>query len=283
MPMKSIVVATAFLSGYCLAQSTTRPKYFDHARIQHDGSGVTVTSNESLPLFQAIYAVRLGYGWLVNWESAPGYSHFDLVDDTGPKWRAAHPDAKGVTRPAGGWFTGTFPEPKESDLDSERVVLARLVQQYNATDNPGKYVLRTDPYGHFTVIGTEVRDETGSLQKVTPLLDALVDVVKATRSVDATIESILATLESVTGKKVIFGPASRSLFVKSQVTIGGTGVPARDLLQKALAGTNQALQYDLFFNEDVPAFILNVSPEMMEESDGAGGRRLVVVDHSLKR
>lgn len=273
-------MALALLCGVSLAQSTTRLGYFDRARIQHDDLGVTLVANDPIPLFQAIYAVRLEYGWLVNWESAPGYSHFDLVDDTGPKWRAAHPDAKGVTRPAGGLFTANFPEPKESDPDAERFVLASLIRQYNATDNPGKYVLHADAYGQFTVLGTEVRDETGALQKAFSLLDTRVSLAKATRDVDSTIESILAALQSTTGKKVIFGAESRSLFITTHVTVGGDGVPARELLQQALLGTKQAIQYDLFFNADVPLYILNVSPQLREEGDGIGGRKLVPADRS---
>lgn len=271
----NVAMTAAILCGISSAQSTTRPSFFDHARLQHDNSLETVTAYDSLPLFQAIYAVRLEYGWVVNWESAPGYSRFDLVDDTGPKWRAAHPGAKGVTRPAGGSFTATFPEPKESDPDSERLVLARLIEQYNVTGNPGKYALLSDAYGHLTVIGTKVTDETGALQRVAPLLDTPVILPKATRDVDATIESILAALQSASGKKVIFGAVSRSLFRTTQVTIGGQEAPARELLQEALAGTKQAVEYDLLFNADAPVYILNVSPQLREEGDGLGGRELV--------
>lgn len=271
-----ILAVLAVSSGLISAQLTTTPKFFDRARIQHGGSVVTVTANDPIPLFQALYAVRLEYGWQISWESAPGYSRFDLADDTGTKWRAAHPEEKGVTRPAGGLFTGTFPEPRDaSDPDAERLVLARLIQEYNATDNPGRYVLRVDPDGQLTVVGTEVRDETGSLQEISPLLDTPLTLAKATRSVNDAIESILAALQSTTGKKVLFGAVSRSLFMTTQAAMGGERVPARELLQQALASTKRPIQYDLFFNPDVPVYILNVSSAMREEDDGLGGRNLV--------
>jgi hypothetical protein len=259
-----------------MAQSTTRPKFFDRAHIEHGEAGVTVTANESLPLFQAIDAVRLEYGWQVNWESAPCYSHFDVVDDTAPKWRAAHPNEKGVTRPAGGLYVGTFPEPKEtSDLGAERLALSRLVEEYNATDNPGKYTLRADPGGQLTIVGTRVRDETGNLQDIRPLLDTPLTIGKEPRSVYDAIKSILAGLESATGKQVLFAAASSSLFRTTQATIGGEGVPARELLMQALASTERPIQYDLSFDPDVPTYILGVSPAMREENDGTGGHRLV--------
>jgi hypothetical protein len=278
-----IIIVLALSLSSVSAQSTSHPRFLDRARIQHGASGVTVTANDPIPLFQAIFAVRLEYGWQINWESAPGYSRFDLADDTGPKWRAAHPDAKGVTRPAGGWFTGTFPEPREpSDPGAERRALARLIEEYNATENPGRYVLLPGSDGPFTVVGTEVRDEAGALQEIRPLLDTPLSFAKAARSVNDTIELILAALHSATGKTILFGAASRSLFMTTQATVGGTSIPARELLKQALASTGRQIQYDLLFNADAPAYILSVSPAMREEDDGMGGRRLAPASPSTK-
>src|SRR5580658_4931503 len=109
-----MMIALGMSAGVVLGQSSTHPNYFERARIQHGDSGTTVIANASRPLFQAIDAVRLEYGWQINWESAPCYSRFDVVDNTDPKWRAAHPNEKGVTRQDGGFFTATFPEPKEA-------------------------------------------------------------------------------------------------------------------------------------------------------------------------
>jgi hypothetical protein len=268
------------LSLVTSAQSAGRAKFSDHARLQHGDSVVTVTANDSIPLLQAIAELRLEYGWQINWESAPGYSHFDVVDDTDPRWRAGHPGEKGVTRPAGGLFTGTFPEPKDpSDAGAERESLTRLIDEYNATDNPGKYVLRVDPDGQLTIVGTRVKDEAGALQKIAPLLDTPVVLPHALRSVDETIRSILGALQSVTGKKVILATASSSLFMTTQVTMGGDKVAARELLKQAFASTKRPLQYDLSFDPDVPIYVLSPSLAIMAVDDGHGGRKLVPVDH----
>ncbi len=280
--LKSVRVLAmwASLCGAISAQSVGHPKFLDRARIQHGNSGVTVTANDSLPLFQALYAIRLEYGWQINWEEAPGYSHFDVVDDTASKWRASHPGEKGVTRPSGGMFTGTFTEPNEaSGSEAERLALSRLVEEYNTSDNPGKYAVRVDADGQVTIIGTAVKDETGALKKISPLLDTPVTVPQAMRSVSDTIELILTTLESAADRKVIFGAESRSLFMTTQATVGGEGVPARELLKQALASTKRTLQYDLSFDPDVPVYILNVSPTIREEEDGSGGRKLVPAPH----
>ena len=278
-----LILAVTLISGLAAAQSVPRPKFFDHAVIQHSGPEVTVVANDPIPLLQAVSDLRLEYGWRINWESAPGYSHFDLVDATDPKWRAAHPGEKGATRPAGGLFTATFPEPKEaSNVSDERDALARLIDEYNATDNPGKYILRAEADGKFTIIGTRIRDETGALREMQPLLDTPVTLAKAPRNVYDTIEAILGALQSVTGKKVLFVAASSSLFINTQVNMGGEKVPARDLLQQAFASTNRPLQYDLCLNSDVPVYLLNVSLTMIAEADGLGGRKLVPVDRRAR-
>jgi hypothetical protein len=132
-----------------------------------------------------------------------------------------------------------------------------LIEEYNATDNPGRYALRIDSDGQFTVVGTKVRDETGALEEISPLLDTPLTLVKAPRSVYDTIKSILGALQSATGREVLFAAASSSLFRITQATIGGEGVPARELLRQALASTKRPIQYDLGFNPDVPVYILS--------------------------
>jgi hypothetical protein len=279
--LRTIGLAAAFclLCRSGQAQSTTRPNYFDRARIRHENSKVIIVANDSLPLFQALYALRLEYGWRVNWESAPAYSRFDLVDDTDPKWRATHPGQKGVTRPSGGLFTASVPEPLDpSDPSAEQNFLAALIQQYDATRNPGRYALQaTDPEGILTFVGEQVRDESGGLREMTPLLDTPLEIPKARRNVDETIETLLSALESTTGERIIFASASTSAFRMTQATVGGEKRPARQLLLQSLASMGQPVEYDLFFNPDAPVYILNVSPVLREEDDGVGGRKLVPI------
>jgi len=54
-------------------------------------------------------AVSEEYGWLIDFEDLPYYSSYDLVDDTDPAWRAAHPGAKGSTAQQGAAFQLSSP------------------------------------------------------------------------------------------------------------------------------------------------------------------------------
>jgi hypothetical protein len=253
----SLTAIVAVFCGSCLAQSA-RPAFFNRARIQHSGATVTVTANDSMPLSQAIDALRLEYGWRINVESAPCYSRFDLADDTGPEWRAAHPDSRGVTGPSGGLFIANFTDPGDgSDFSAEYRTISAIVNAYNATNNPGRYVLLRGPYGGLTVVGTGVRDETGALVEVPPLLGAHINLVASSRTVEGTLEAIRGALQLATGKEVLDGDFSHSLLLNTHATVGGEGVAARELLEEALSSTGRALEYDLSYDADSDNYVLN--------------------------
>jgi|HubBroStandDraft_4_1064222.scaffolds.fasta_scaffold131677_2 hypothetical protein len=280
--LRKIVADAVLLSTAVLlsAQSTTRPEYMERAVIRQDGSRVTVIANDPVPLFQAVVAIRQEYGLRVNWEAAPGYSHFDVVDDTGPKWRAAHPEARGVTRPAGGLFTSTFLQPNDPLAAGIRGdVLATVIRDYNATENPGKYALRAGADGSFAVVGTKIRDEAGGWQEVRPIFDTPLTLEKQSRNLYEAVSSILAALSATSGKRVILMGMPNNLFRDAQVTVGGPNVTARDLLQQAFAGARRPLEYDLGFDPDFsPVYVLNVSIATRTEVDSTGKRRLVPID-----
>src|ERR1017187_4138849 len=131
----SVLIALTLAAAGVSSQSTTRPQYLDQAVVQHNGSVSTITANFPVPLFQALSGIRLEYGWQFDWEAAPCYSNFDVVDDTGPKWRSAHPDAKGVTRSAGGPFSSTFAEPPDASPTAKAAVLAKVIQDYRSEEH----------------------------------------------------------------------------------------------------------------------------------------------------
>lgn len=267
------VAALLLLAGLAPAQSTTRPKYLDRALIEHRGSTATVTANYPTPLFQAIDGIRQEYGWQVNWEEAPCYSHFDVVDDTSPRWRAAHPGAEGVTRKAGGLFATTFPEPKTGESAGEEEALRKVIADYNVTGNPGKYTLRAGPGEQFTVVGTEVKDDSGILQKVVPVLDLPISVNAKPRTAADALNAILQALTLASGKRVILMSLPNNLFRETQVDLGGQGVAARQLLQDLFHNMPRTLQYDLGFDPDhASVYILNISATAKAEADQEGRR-----------
>jgi hypothetical protein len=254
------LAAFVLLAVPALAQSTTRPKYMDHAAIDHARGLATVTAFYPTPLYQAVEGIRHEFGWQVNWEEAPCYSHFDTVDDSSPRWRAAHPDAEGVTRGAGGRFSSTFPEPRAGEVATQEPTLRKVIEDYNATENPGKYVLRSGPGKPFTVIGTEVRDDAGNLKEITPILDTPISITAQQRSAYETLDAILKALSSAVGKRIILMSLPNNLLIQTRASLQGSNIPARQLLQELFSATQRPLQYDLGFDPDHSGvYILNVS------------------------
>lgn len=154
-----------------------KPKFWDRATIEQANGTVSVRANYPQPLQQAIEAIRQEYGWVVDYEDPP-YESYDLVDNTDPGWRRAHPDAKGVTRVAGGLFTTTF--SVRSDMSSgssgEEQVLEKVVADYNASGNPGRFIVKREGADRFAIVGIGIRDSNGSDKAVPPVLDTRISL-----------------------------------------------------------------------------------------------------------
>jgi hypothetical protein len=175
--MSTFCFFSVLLPAFLVAQAPTKPSFMNAANVQHNGTVTTVTANDPRPLMQAVEAVSQEYGWLVDYEDPPYVSHFDLVDDTDPKWRESHPNGKSVTRVSGGLFEVSLPEPSSiATGDAAEQVLRALVTGYNSSGNPGKFVVRKEAGGRYTVIGVSRRDETKRDEPVKPLLDTLITV-----------------------------------------------------------------------------------------------------------
>lgn len=184
-----------------------------------------------------------------------------------------------MLRLAGGQFTSTFPEVKDATSASvEYEVLTKIIEDYNSTNNPGKYSLRTDPDGQFTIVGTKVRGENGELEEISPLLDTPVTVVKETRSVFDTVRTILDAVSANTGKKVLEGVVPNNEFRDTQMMLSGEKVPARELLNQAFASIHHPLQYALSYDPNVPVYFLSVSVAVKTTDNGHGDINLVPLD-----
>jgi hypothetical protein len=254
-------------------------RYMDRADVRHLDNSVTVAANSPRPLAQAITALSEEYGWVIDFEDPPYYSNYDLVDDTDSKWRAAHPSAKGVTAIAGNEFQSQFPESQgtgTSVTDEERV-LEKVTSDYNQSTNPGKFSVRNEGDGRFAVIGTDVNDETGQDQAISPILDTPISIPEETRDAYGTIETILDALTAKTNIKVSPGLVPGNALSRTQVSIGGQSVPARVLLLRTLSAVKVKLYWVLYYDHDVQLYMFSLLPLMKANYDASGNRTTVLV------
>lgn len=278
-----IVFVTMLSTVHAQAQNDPRQarrnRYIENAEVRHlANSTVTVTANDSRPLAQAVTAVSEEFGWPVDFEDPPYYSKYDLVDDTAPEWRAAHPNTKGVTVIAGDTFQTQFLKTPDSGTlppDAERV-LGSVVSDYNATANPGRFTVRNEGDGRFAIVGTYVKDENGQDETKSPILDTPISIPQETRDANTTIEIILNALTVKSQIKVAPFMVPRAL-ARSQVTVGGENIPARILLQQTLSAAKMKLVWRLYYDHDVNMYGFSLLPLMKANYDASGNRTTVLV------
>jgi hypothetical protein len=109
-----IVLVTMLSTVYALAQNdqarqARHSRYMENAEVRHLADSITVSANDARPLAQAVTALSEEFGLAIDFEDPPYYSKYDLVDDTAPQWRTAHPNTKGVIVIAGDTFHTQIP------------------------------------------------------------------------------------------------------------------------------------------------------------------------------
>lgn len=281
--MKNIWFALIPLLPVCVvAQQQTSPGdgVMRLAVVQHGEGSARVIAHQARPLASALSAVAREYGWILYFEDPPYHSHYDVIDDTDPKWRATHPAEKGALRIAGGAFESRYREgPDIRSSAGQEATLKGIVTDYNASGNPGKFIVR--PMGEgYAVIGQAVKDDNGTDQKVPAILDTPISLAPQSRDPREAVSLILATLSKVTQRKVVFMSYPLNIFRSAgKVDFGGNDIPARKLLAQVLDETCSwcFLQWDLLYDPDMDAFSLLVNVAVQAKTNAQGYTRFVPV------
>lgn len=256
-----------------------RSRYMERAEVHHLANTATITANSPRPLAQATTALSEEYAWVIDFEDPPYYSKYDLVDDTAPEWRAAHPTDKGVTAISGNGFQSEFPKNHSADnaTTEQEDTLNKVVTDYNESGNPGKFSVRNEGNGRFAVVGMSVKDEDGQDKAVTPILDTPITIQTDSRDALTTIQAILNALSLKTKTEVVPGNVPLNALARTQVKVGGENVPARVLLLQTLSGINVKFYWLLYYDADAKAYFFNVLPLMKASYDESGNRTTVLV------
>jgi hypothetical protein len=153
--------STTSLTAGSVQQPQQRKKFMEAAAVQHNAGSANIVANDPRPLAQAVSALRKEYGWLIDYEDPPYVSDSELVDVTDPQWRASHPGAPGYRIAAGGLFQCEYVEGSDIlTLAGQESVLRQIVSAYNRSGNPGKFIVRVEEEGRYSVVGCSVKDRT---------------------------------------------------------------------------------------------------------------------------
>jgi hypothetical protein len=252
--------------------------YMSEGVIEHADAIATLKVNAPQPLRQAVATLNLEYGWMIDFEDPPYMSDSELIDITDPKRRAANPNYR-ATMLAGGGFEFQYEENSlDTDPQAVQALLHRLVAAYNQSGNPGKFKVRRQESGRYTIIGSSVKNHSGRDEAVDPILDTLISVPVERRRALHTIDLILRTLSAKTNKKVEMGWSPNNLFFSTWITVGGDNVSARSLLVQALNSTGRPVVYDLMYSESIERYIFRSSLAVRAYRDTFGKKTLIPLD-----
>jgi hypothetical protein len=267
-----LVLSFATLAISQVAAPKTR--FWDHAIVKQKDGSVIVDANSPRPMDQALEAIAEQYGWVIDYEDPP-YGSSDLVDDTDPAWRKAHPAEKGVTRVAGSMFRAEF--SVDGDMvagspDEERV-LDKVVADYEASGNPGDFVLKKEGVaGRYAVVGVAARDGNGNSRRYDPILDTRVTLSPEERSVGSTLDLIARLVSEKSGRLMDPGQAPINLVTQTRAKIGGDEQAARDLLAQLASETRLLMRWRLLYDADWKGgtYFLNLEIATQTTKDGSG-------------
>jgi hypothetical protein len=207
-------------------------------------------------------ALREEYGWIVHYEDPPYLSDRVLVDIAPAQWHAAHPGKKGFVIPAGGAFQSTYAEAPDigNPASSEEAVLKKIVSDYNQTTNPGKFTVRKQSDGSYVVTATAIEDDAGREIPVSHILDTPLTLPTLTRNAETTLELIVDAISAKSGAvcRIGGGPMNlANILHHSEVTVGGTDIAARELVQQFIHGLGFRV-WDLWFEPNLHQYALIV-------------------------
>jgi hypothetical protein len=241
------IICLGILAGLAAAAQTTqaRAPYLRQAEISQSGGTLRINANSPRPLEQALDALQVKYGWTIDYEDPQYLSSLDLVDAPPPS------QAK---LPSGGSFSVEF----SASAPDEEKTLRLLVDSYNKSKNPGKFELRKDGQGNFSVVGNAAHDDKGGMSQQKPILDVPITVATEERPITDTVNLICQEISTQSHMTVELGVSPRKLMDHPTVKLGGSKVPARELLVQALHATHQNVYWRLLYDPGTKGYLLDL-------------------------
>ena len=279
--MRKLVTALSIVPMLLRAQSSLAQQpgnYLDHAEIQRVAAMVTVVANDPRPLHQALDAVREEYGWSIDYEDPPYQSGLELIDVTDPTWKAAHPTGFRAMNIRGGSFRTNYTESAATATSAKEqaLVIRKIVADYNASGNPGQFIVRERADGRLEVVGTSVKHESGAPLRVAPILDMPITVPAGSMNLADALTAILSALNAKSSAKV-GGTGPTNLMIQTQVKLSGIETSARDALHEVLSQAKIRLHWALLYDAGMQAYFLNVQMADRVEYDTFGHRHLELI------
>lgn len=196
---------------YILALSVVRGQ--EPAEIIVAGRTAMIKTAGTRPLTEALYLLSKTYYLTIGFEEAPYRYTGDLVDRTSPKYVPKSADDRAYF-PRGGPLSIAFQlsagTQQPADING---VIRDLLTEYRKRRYPGQYAVSKTPDGSVLVFPEQVADQTGTLQKITPITKQKLALhPNSNEKLLHFLIELLKSLQDVTGKRVLLGGMSGPAF-----------------------------------------------------------------------
>ena len=237
----------ALVAFQALSQTTQNVRtYLKEAKISEAAGTVHIEAKSPRPLAQVLDALRQKYGWVVEYEDPQYISSVDLVSDAGSNSPSQIP--------AGGSFSVEF----AATAPDEEKTLRLVVDSYNRSNNPGRFDVRRNSQGKFFIVGILAHDEKGGISQQQVPFDLPLSLPTEERTITDTVNLICREITSQSHIAVTLGVSPRALLDRANVKVGGSKVPARELLLQSLIATHHTLYWRLLFDPDSKGYFLSI-------------------------
>jgi hypothetical protein len=204
---------------------------------------VAFTANSPRPLWDVVRQLEHQYGWRITYEDPPYESPLDLDNTVAPAYLATHPGAAFLAprpQPFTANIAGSVPSHYAAAGDAGATGLIQsaidaVVAQATINGTKGFRVVHDGDFSHVTP--TQYRKKDGTLAPLTPVLDTLVTLAPARRSVEDAVNLVCTQVAATRGIPIADGVVLTNLYHRVELTYADHE-PARVVLSRILEDTN---------------------------------------------
>jgi hypothetical protein len=164
-----------------------------------------------------------------------------------------------------------------SGSPNEERALQKIVADYNASGNPGQFMLKVEGPDRFAIVGIAIKDSSGNQKTVTPVLDTRISLPVQEGDVVDAMKRISKTLSEKSPYKVEPGNAPTNLAIQTRMKVGGDNLTVRELLAQVAAATRLRTIWLLLWDADANCYFMNMDIATQATSHGPGPPQLKMI------
>ena len=224
-------------------------------------TSVTISVNTPRPLaaladeLEKRYQIVLTYEDSL-WVAAADTQDFtrEIIQSNGPEKAAPSQPIIGPRRSAVSFKY--VPDPAKGLLTDRADLLSALLKQYEEAGAPGKFRFEGGN-GIYHLIPASLKDAKGQWVNASPVFSIPVTLADEERTVDDTLDEIVAQLNESSPVKVGWGFVPLNLFNQTRIRLAADGVPAREVMRQILEQLPRRVTWRLNYDPTTKKYYLS--------------------------